>query len=129
MEALCQENCICCPDFPPDGRMTCVKDVSRHFEELWWESVREIGKENEILGNNNSLLIDWVHKSMNGRKERRETFKCSHLIQHKMTDLFAVICSSCLIFWLNVYAQLWFLTQGTFWPIILWIQEIFYCSL
>jgi hypothetical protein len=50
---------------------------------------------------------------MNGKKEGEETFKRSHLIQQKMTDLFADICYSCLIICLNVYAQLWFLTQET----------------
>lgn len=33
---------------------------------------------------------------------KKETFKSACIIQQKMTDLFAVICSSCLIFCLNV---------------------------
>lgn len=94
-------------------RLNWAKDVSRHWKELWWDRTTETGKKTFFL--EWQVITHW-HRPCGPTyrmQERKETFKSSCIIQHKMTDLFAVIHSSCLIFCLNVYAQLLFLTRET----------------
>lgn len=55
-----------------------------------------------MLRNGKHYSLTWNLWAYAWNAGEKGNIKSSCIIQHKMTDLFAVICSSCLIFCLNV---------------------------